>query len=142
MVGPVVAGGVEPVVEEVVVVVVGVLVVLGAPVVVVDPGVEDVEPVVEVVVELEPVAVEFGEPPREDGVVEDEVVVLVGVELATRPLWFSSDSTCCWTAATCEATAAGVPPAPSSGRAFSFCSACWSLVRSAREGCDLRVITI
>lgn len=86
------------------------------------------DPVGEVAEGLEAVPVVDVPPVVEDplaGVEEDEVLEDVG-GLAISPLWFSAVSTCCWTVATWEATAAGVPPAPNAGRASSCFRACSS----------------
>lgn len=108
-------------------------------------GVEDVE-LDELPGELLPLPVELLEPDPDDCVDEDEDELPLELEdlggLATRPLWFSSVVTSCWTAATWAATAAGRAPAPRAGRAFSCLSACSSLASTAAEGCDFRVITI
>lgn len=81
------------------------------------------------------------------GVVVDDVdppVVDVLFELgglASRPLDFSADSISCCTAPTSEATALGVPPAPSAGSAFSCLRSAFSVSSSCFEGCAVSVTT-
>lgn len=71
---------------------------------------------------------------------DDELLELGG--FVSSPLWFSAVSTSCWTVATSEAIAEGVPLAPSAGSAFNCFKACSSFASSAWEGCDFRVTTI
>lgn len=148
--------GVELVVDVVPVGVVLVLVVVVVPVVVlVDDGV-----VLCVLVPVVPVPLGVLDVPDEgvvlvlDGVevpgagvvVEDVGLALVEVllelgGLASRPLLLSVESISCCTAATDEATALGVPPAPSAGSAFSCLSSPSSVFSSCWEGFALSVIT-
>ena len=69
------------------------------------------------------------------------VVVLGEPEFVTSPLLSSWVSICCWTEATSEATAAGVPLAPSADRASSFFRSASSSSTSARDGWALSVTT-
>jgi hypothetical protein len=82
------------------------------------------------------------------GVVVDDVgaeVVDVLLELGglvTRPLDCSAESISFCTVETSEATALGVPAAPSAGNAFSCLRSAFSESRSCREGWALSVTTI
>jgi hypothetical protein len=138
----VVLGVVDVVVGEgvVVVVVVGVVVVVvGEGVVVVDPDVG----VDEVGGELEEVdVVELPLDEDDDVVVLSDVEGLVLVEVVSKPLLCSCVSISCCTAATAEATAAGVASDPSSGSSLSCLRSAASCAASSWEGCDLRVTTI
>lgn len=100
-----------------------------------EPDPPDAEPPVDVpegaAFPLWPVEPVADEEPADDGLL---VALLDFGEFATSPLAFSSVSIVCWTAATSEATAAGVPPAPRAGSAFSFFSACSSCDSRAFEG--------
>jgi hypothetical protein len=141
--------------EAVVVVVVGVVVVVvdeGVVVVVVVAGAGVVEAAVVVV---DPVGVDaVGGALEEVEVVElpldedDDVVVLSVVEelgleeVVIKPLLCSCVSISCWTAATAEATAAGVASDPSSGSASSCLRSAASCAASSLDGCDLSVTTI
>jgi hypothetical protein len=130
------------VVSAVVVGVVDVVVVVGAVVgsaVVV--GVVEV-PVVGVVVVVGPVVVGVVVPAVVVGVVVVVVAAVVVNGWAREPLDSSADSTCCCTAPTCAAIAAGVPPAPRAGRASSFFSADSISSTSCRLGCFVSVTTI
>jgi hypothetical protein len=69
------------------------------------------------------------------------VLVLAG-GFACSPLLLSSVWICCWTDDTTAATAAGVPPAPRVGRAFSCFRSFSSVVRSCWVGSALSVTTI
>ena len=82
------------------------------------------------------------------GVVEEVGVVVVLVEVVLdatgvvgSPLSSSSVSTSCWTASTCDATAVGVPWAPSAGNAFNCFSAASSFASNAAVGWALSVTT-
>jgi hypothetical protein len=121
--------------------------------VVVEVGVVGDDPVVVVVVGdvVEPAGVvgvvavvEVGVVGLSAGVVEVGVaVVVVAVgEFVVSPLSFSCVWICCWTLATSEAMAAGVPPAPSCGRALSSFKSASSSLTKAGEGWDFRVTTI
>jgi hypothetical protein len=106
------------------VVVVAGLVVLGAL-----DGVVDVDGVGVVVEDVgEPLAVVDVDPEAVGG-------------LASSPLLCSADWTSCCTVATWEATAAGVPPAPSAGSAFSCFRSLSSVDTSACVGWDFSVTT-
>src|SRR5205807_7139918 len=81
------------------------------------------------------------------GVVDDVPPALVDVELdaggfVSSPLDCSALSISCCTVATWEATAAGVPLAPSEGSAFSCCRSALSVASSCREGWAFSVTTI
>ena len=71
-----------------------------------------------------------------------DVVLDADGGFVSRPLLCSALSISCCTTATSEATAAGVPPAPSAGNAFS-CFRSWvSVAINAAEGWALSVTTI
>jgi hypothetical protein len=69
------------------------------------------------------------------------VVVLDEPEFVRSPLLFSCVSICCWTEATSEATAVGVPFAPSADNASSFFRSASSSSTSVRDGWALSVTT-
>lgn len=75
-------------------------------------------------------------------VVEAGEVVVVASGLAGRPLLLIVVSISCWTLSTSAATAAGVPLTPRDGSAFSCLSSMSSSRTSCFDGWDLSVTTI
>lgn len=75
------------------------------------------------------------------GVVDVDVLGLELGGFVSRPLLWSAVSISCCTVATCEATAAGVPPAPSEGSAFSCFRSFSSVATSVADGWDFSVTT-
>ena len=106
-----------------------------------DPALEEDEPVWPEAV-VEPCALE---PVVDEGVVVGDVAVAGGVldggGLARSPLLFSWVSISDCTLATWAATAAGVPPAPSAGKAFSRFRSALSCPSRACEGWAFKVTT-